>query len=173
MQSSSLNLTTLLTSIFSLLIGGVALLLSVFNYRRDRARVVVKLQWNAETVHIRGPNSPVKARIAHVYVTNEGRRPVYITFVGLELPGRKRTLNWLAEGKQLAEGSEPLTFKLPQDDMLKPFETTWTKIRAVAGDSANRWYQSKRGDQAPVLMKGVSEDSGLLLRNLDLVRIEQ
>jgi hypothetical protein len=168
-QTSSFNLTTFLASVFSLLIGSLALLLSVLNYRRDRALVVVKLQWNAEAVHVRGASSPLKARLAHVYVTNEGRRPIFITFVGLELPGRRRTLNWMEEGKQLAEGSEPLIFKVPQDDMLKPFEGKWREIRAVSGDSADRWFTSKKSDERPVLTDGISMESGLLLRNLDLM----
>jgi hypothetical protein len=75
----------------------------------------------------------------------------------------------MEEGKQLAEGSEPLIFKLPQDDMLKPFEEKWREIRAVAGDSADRWFTSKKSDEHPVLTDGNSMESGLLLRNLNLI----
>lgn len=57
MQGSSLNLTTVI-SVISLVIGSLAFLMSILNYRRDRARVAVKLQWNAETVYVRGPRSP-------------------------------------------------------------------------------------------------------------------
>lgn len=52
------------------------------------------------------------------------------------------------EGRKLAEGDQPVTFPIAQDDMAKHAHH-WSKMRAVAIDSAGMKYKSKAVSDRP------------------------
>src|SRR5687768_11762388 len=103
----------------ALIVSCVHAFISAINYRRDRHKVRVELKWNAEETVFRGAKSAVE-RLGHIIVTNVGRRPVSIDFIGLHLPGRKRVISWLETGEtvRLEEGSGPIVKKVHQDSNL-------------------------------------------------------
>lgn len=139
----------------ALIVSCVHAMVGVSNYRRDRHKVRVDLQWNAEETRKFGVREPTE-RFGHITVTNIGRRPVSIQFIGLHLPGRKRVINWLATGEviKLEEGGPPIIKKVRQDSNLEPFVDIWRKIRASADDTANREYRSKHGGERPIIVPG-------------------
>jgi hypothetical protein len=141
------------------------------NYRRDKSDVDVKLQWNAEVVHEHGVRSPVKQRFGKIIVTNKGRRPVHITHIGLLLPGRNTSGNWLEQSVRLDEGDASITIKIPQNSELEPFIKEWKKIRASVGTNNGRWYDSKPGDSPPAIVSGTDFQSAVLLQ--DFSKIER
>lgn len=144
----------------ALLISCIHTIIAVINYRRDRHKVRVDLKWNAEETSFQGAKSPVK-RLGHITVTNVGRRPVTIDFVGLHLPGRKRVISWLEVGEtvRLEEESAPIVKKIHQDSTLEPFVDNWRKIRASASDTAGREYRSRHGGERPIVVPGVNEET--------------
>jgi hypothetical protein len=135
-----------------LVTGTVSLIISLLNYRRDRAKIVVSLQWDAETR--KGRQNKIEESWCHIYITNKGRRPAYITFVGLEYPNQNTIINLLTDGlnpigQQLLEGDAPLQIKVPQHSDLKQYSQNWRKIRAIATDSLGKEYKSKKADSKP------------------------
>ncbi len=135
-----------------LVTGTTSLVISLLNYRRDRPRIVVSLQWDAETK--RATQNKSGESWGHIFITNKGRRPTYITFVGLEYPNQNIVMNILTDGlnpigHQLLEGDAPLKIKVPQYDDLKQHSKDWNKVRAVASDSLGKWYKSKKVDSKP------------------------
>jgi hypothetical protein len=167
-DATNTNTPAFIISLVSLVIGTTGLALSILNYRRDRSKVIVELRWNAETILGGGVGSKVESRWGHIKVINKGRRPVMITFVGLELPGRKRTISFLLEDKKLAEG-ESFIVRVPQDTLLKPFSDKWQRIWASAGDATDRQYNSRAGTEKPILMPGHNWDFTRFFSNIDKV----
>ena len=149
----------------ALLVSCVHALIAISNYRRDRHKVRVDLKWNAEETVFRGAKSAVE-RLGHITVTNVGRRPVSIDFIGLHLPGRKRVINWLETGEviRLEEGAAPIVRKVHQDSTLEPFVDSWRKIRASASDTAGREYRSKDGGERPIIVPGVNAETRFRLQ---------
>jgi len=144
----------------ALLVSCVHALIAISNYRRDRHKIRVDLKWNAESTVFRGAKSEIE-RLGHITVTNVGRRPVSIDFIGLHLPGRKRVISWLETGEvvRLEEGSAPIVKKVHQDSTLEPFVDKWKKIRASASDTAGREYRSKNGGERPIIVPGVNQET--------------
>jgi hypothetical protein len=149
----------------SLLIAGLALFLNWKNYRRDRHDVEVRLKWNAETVIARGAREAFE-RFGHITVTNKGRRPVFINFVGLELPGRTRVVNWLDDGVKLGEADASIVVKIPQDRMLEPFIEEWKDMFASASDNIGNAYRSSDGGERPILIPGYTAESQRRLKEI-------
>lgn len=105
-------------AMFSLLISATSLFVHWRNYRRDSHNVEVNLQWNAELIHEHGMRSAAKQRFGHMIVTNKGRRPVHITYIGLQLPGRRNSsANWLEQSVKLGEADASITVRIPQDSV--------------------------------------------------------
>lgn len=131
----------------------VSLVISIFAFRRDRSRIVVTLQWDAFTRRDKGK---IVEEAGHIYVTNMGRRPAYITMVWLVFPDGKTSISLLtdetgssADGKTLAEGDAPIIIKVPQDSRLTKYSQNWRHLRAVALDSLGNKYLSKKVDTRP------------------------
>src|SRR5688572_14569206 len=99
----------------ALLVSCVHALIAISNYRRDRHKVRVDVQWNAESTVFSGSKCAVEP-LGHIKVPNLGRRPGSIDFIGLQLPGRKRVINWLETGEvvRLEEGAPPIVKKIHQ-----------------------------------------------------------
>ncbi len=136
-----------------LVTGIISLVVSFFNYRRDKPNIAVSLQWDAETKQFTQDDN--KQVWGHIFVTNRGRRPAYVTFVGLEYPNENIVINILTDGlnpigQQLLEGGAPLKIKVPQyNGYLKKYSQNWRKVRAVANDSLGKQYKSKKVDSKP------------------------
>ena len=135
-----------------LVTGTVGLIISLLNYLRDKPDIVVSLQWDAETK--RDTRNKSEEIWGHVFVTNRGRRPAYITFVGIEYPNQNIVMNILTDGLNpighpLLEGGAPLKIKVPQYSDLKEYSQDWRNVRAVATDSLGKRYKSKKVDSKP------------------------
>ena len=96
--------TSDITAVAALVVGLAALAVSFFNYLRDKARVVVRLQWDM-TIY------PTNQIVGVVTVTNAGRRPIFISHAALELHKSKKgpfiLLRESITGIKLAEGDQP------------------------------------------------------------------
>jgi hypothetical protein len=150
LQSTDSLDPALMISIVSLIVGAAGFTLSILNYRRDHHKVTVRLQWDSG---YSGPIRKPQDVWGEIYVTNEGRRPISITFVGLEIPGKEFSQNLIGDEEQpvrkLAEGDSPIRIKVPQDYLLKKHSGRWREIRAVAMDSVGRTYISKQIKHVP------------------------
>lgn len=131
----------------SLLVSTIALIISLLNYRRDKYKVLIDLDWDTDKTFIH-PNSKIKETWGRISVRNIGRRPVFITLVGLKYPNSEIIVNLLNNenegGVKLEEHDKPLIIKIPQNLVLKQFAKDWNKIYAVAYDIAGKEYKTKR-----------------------------
>lgn len=158
-------------AILSLLISATSLFVHWRNYRRDSHDVDVELQWNAELIHEHGMRSPAKQRFGHIIVTNKGRRPVHITYIGLQLPGRRNSsANWLEQSVKLGEADASITIKIPQDSVLEPFVGKWKNIHATVETNTGRWYKSKPGAEPPTIVPGYDSQSMGRLQDFSLLK---
>lgn len=158
-------------AIISLLISGTSLFIHWRNYRRDSHDVDVELQWNAKIIHEHGMRSPVKQRFGHIIVTNKGRRPVHVTYVGLQLPGRRNSsANWLEKGVTLEEGDPSIIIEIPQDSVLEPFLGEWNKMYATVRTNTGRSYRSKLAFECPIIVPGFDWKSAGLLQDFTALK---
>lgn len=120
-------------------------MLGVLNYLRDRAKIVVELQWDLMVTDNRqyDPNK----LWGLIRVMNVGRRPAYISHVALNLPkGYEHTHLLIAggiAGKKLAEGDSPELYVVSQNGMEK-YAKDWQEIVAQVSDSTGKAWRSKR-----------------------------
>lgn len=138
-----------ITAMFGAIVGSVALVLSILNYLRDRAKIVVKLSWDMSVTN-NPPYDPSK-KWALVTISNVGRRPVYLSHASLKLPrGSEFTHLVIKEGIQgqkVGEGDPPVSYIVTQDGLEK-YAKNWHKIRAVVSDTAGENYLSSRTDKS-------------------------
>jgi hypothetical protein len=155
-----------LIAVVSATVSAGSLYLNWRNYRRDRPDVRVELKWNAEKTITFGKDDPIEC-LAHIRVTNQGRRPAHIDFIGLELPGRKRVVNWLDESVKLAEGDPSIIIKIHQDSTLAPFADQWKNIFASASDNTGRAYRSENGGDRPIIVPGFNKETARRLQEIN------
>jgi hypothetical protein len=148
------NTPTFVLSIIGTLTGTAGIVLSILNYLRDRASGLVSLQWDFQEL---GPNNqPTGQPVGVVAIANNGRRPLYIKLVFLEVPKRsghgpvilKRSL----QGHRLAEGDPELVIPISseaQSALRERFATYWREIYAVAADNCGHQYRSKPPKKQP------------------------
>ncbi len=131
----------------SLLVAFSALIFSFFNFRRDKYKVLIDLDWD-NGKRYEGMRSNIKETWGAITVRNIGRRPVYITLVGLKYPDDEVVYNLLSEenseGIKLQEHDKPINIKVPQDQLLKKYSQVWNKIYAVAYDVSGKEYKSEK-----------------------------
>jgi hypothetical protein len=124
--------------------GIAGMVLGIVNYLRDRAKIVVNLQWDLASLD--NPRYDRNKLWGIVSVSNVGRRPIYIRLVNLELPkGYKHTnllINEGMAGTKLAEGDAPAIYVVTQDGLEK-YKKDWNRIRAAVYDTAGKTYRSK------------------------------
>jgi len=150
----------------SALTSGASLFLNWRNSRRDRHDLTVELTWNVRSIHEHGLRSPIKQRFGEIVVTNAGRRPVHVTFIGLHLPGRRNaSANLIEHGQKLDEGDPSIVIPIPQDSALEPFVGEWKKILATVATNTGRWYKSGPAWSPPTLMPGFDFDFAVLLQD--------
>lgn len=139
-----MHILTAITALLGVALGSASLALGICNYLRDRPKIKVHLQWGMEILD----NSLPKAErdCGLVRVTNEGRRPAYISHVCLVLPKpyKNRVLLMMesVQGQKLSEGDPPATFIVPHD-VPEKYSKDLRKIRARVSDSTGRVYFSK------------------------------
>ncbi len=128
--------------------GIVSLIISIFNYKRDKSKIVVSLQWDANP----------REKYGLIFVTNVGRRSTYITSVGIQYPNENHVVNLLtdglnATGRKLTEGDAPIEIRVYQTGELLLYSHEWNNIRAIAIDSLGKWHKSTKIDSKPSWVK--------------------
>ena len=106
---------TTITAIAGLFFGLAGFILGLLNYRRDRPKLKVYLNW--DTCVFRDKLGR-QAKLGQIYITNTGRRPIYITSAGLVFftlsdRGIWRTTVGGVRGQRLAEGDPPIVLVVP------------------------------------------------------------
>ncbi len=131
-------------SIIAITISLFSLLISFLNFRRDKYKVVVDLDWDNGKNHI-GMRSNVVETWGKITVRNECRRPVSIRTIGIKYPDSERVYSLLkdenAEGIKLDE-HDWIEIKVTQDNLLKRYSKDWEKLYAVANDISGKEYKS-------------------------------
>src|SRR4030067_423955 len=91
------------TGLLGLIFGLVGTAIGVFNYLRDRGRLVVLLQWDMAMT-----GEDVAKRVGCITVTNTGRRAIFMSHVALRLPKGGEISHFLIQGglkgQKLSEG---------------------------------------------------------------------
>ena len=144
MEMSAITLNDFAT-VVGLILGGTGFALGVLNYFRDKAKVVVELSWDMAVTE--GTEYDASKLWGVVYVTNIGRRPIYISHAALKLPrGYDHSHLLLMEGVQgrkLTEGDSTQTFMVDQAGM-EIYAKDWKKIIAQVNDSGGKAWKSKK-----------------------------
>ena len=92
-----------ITAILGVVFGLSGLILGILNYLRDRARIIVTLQWDMKILN--DPRHDENKYWGIVTATNIGRRPIYISHAALILPkGYDSEYLLLAEGIKRTKG---------------------------------------------------------------------
>ena len=131
---------TLTASIVGMVLGTAGFVMSLLSYLRDRPRVRVSLNLNML--------EPRSKEIAGMdVVTNEGRRPIFVSGVAILPPGASpdRGTHLLVDdsikGHKLGEGDPPYKCLVNKSAFLS-YQSRWREIRAYAEDSVGRKYFS-------------------------------
>jgi hypothetical protein len=142
--TETISIIAIVISFASFIISLSAFIISVLNYRRDRYKVIVDLDWDSGTHHI-GMRSNVVETWGKITVRNEGRRSVSLRTIGIRYPDSDRVYSLLkdenAEGIKLNE-HDWIEIKVPQDNLLKRYSKDWEKLYAVANDISGKEYKS-------------------------------
>jgi hypothetical protein len=143
-----MSLAPLLFGTIGMVTGVTGLIISLLNYRRDRANVDVQFWWTG--------SKPGK-RSGMIVVSNIGRRPAYIANVYIVLPkGREHGMVEVPDprlgfdfdamkppGLKIAEGDAPVCFIFEQE-WLQQYKDDWHLLRAAAVDVHRNEYVSSR-----------------------------
>jgi len=128
-------------SLIGAITGPAGLLIAVFVYFRDRARVEVSLQWDMRSLS--------SETIAVVRCGNFGRRSIFLSHAHIKLPlGADRDIDTIlfpesVTGVTLMEGSKPHLIVLDQSNLgMEKYSKYWWKLRATFVDSAGKKYHS-------------------------------
>ncbi len=147
MSQGNIPIFALIISLISLVISLSSFLVSFLNFRRDKYKLVVELDWDSGKFYV-GMRSNVKETWGTITVSNRGRRPIYIRNVGIKYPDDERIFNLLGEerieGVKLGEHNAPIIVKVPQNELLKRYAKDWKKLYAVAFDISGKEYKSGR-----------------------------
>jgi len=131
-----------ITGLLGLIFGLIGTAIGVFNYLRDRGRLVVRLQWDMAMT-----GEDVAKRIGCITVTNTGRRAIFMSHVALRLPKGEENSHFLIQGglkgQKLSEGDPPAVFPVDQND-LEIYASKWQKIVAQVSDSTGKEWLSKK-----------------------------
>lgn len=135
------------TGLLGLIFGLIGTSIGIFNYFRDRGKLVVRLQWDMAFA-----GEPDQKRIGCITVTNTGRRAVAISHVALRLPKNGEYSHFLIreglKGQKLSEADPPLVFPVDQEG-LELYANEWQKVLAQVSDSTGKVWLSKKVLVAP------------------------
>jgi hypothetical protein len=136
-----------ITGLLGLIFGLIGTTIGVFNYLRDRGRLVVLLQWD---MAMKGEDAA--KRLGCITVTNTGRRAIFMSHVALRLPKGEEISHFLIQGglkgQKLSEGDPPAVFPVDQDD-LETYAGKWQEILAQVSDSTGKEWLSKKVHTIP------------------------
>jgi hypothetical protein len=143
---------TTIAAIAGLVFGLSGLIVSILNYRRDRPKVRVSLQWDSVVVHDKFGR---QVMLGQICITNTGRSTVYIESAGIELWSptsldciHRKKQQGEVRGRRIAEGDPPYYLFVPDTeevyDALIEYAVYWKHIRAFAYDSAGKKYMSPK-----------------------------
>lgn len=147
---------TTITAIAGVILGLSSLVLALLNYRRDRPKLLVSLRWDAIVVR---DTKGRDASFGQLYLTNTGRRPIYITSAGIEFDPPRAS--WFSrterqgkvKGRKLGEGDPPLSLVVDATrlgaDLTREHSRYWRHFRAFAEDSTGRRYYSEKPTKRP------------------------
>jgi len=133
---------TELTAVLGLIFGLIGTIIGVSNYLRDKAKIVVLLQWDMAMT-----SEHENKRFGCITVTNIGRRAVFISHITLKLPEGSETTHYLIQGslkgRKLSEGDPPAVFPVDQAGF-DEIAARWQCIIAQVSDSTGKvWYSKK------------------------------
>ena len=134
-------------ALLGLIFGLIGTTIGVSNYFRDRAKVVVMLQWDMSMTDGNPEN-----RIGCVTITNIGRRAIFISHVALRLPKGNEISHFLIKGglkgQKLSEEDPPAVFPVKQEG-LDEYASKWQNIIAQISDSTGKVWVSKKVKKQP------------------------
>jgi len=138
-----------IATVFGLIIGVSAFVLSILNYHRDKAKIHINLQWNMESINDNDLHGIIS-------ISNTGRRPIYISHLALKLPKNYNSEYLLImdglSGQKLTEGDAPLIFTIPHNEM-DIYKNDWKTIIAQVTDSSGKIWKSKEVKDKPLWAK--------------------
>ena len=133
------------SGLLGLIFGVVGTILGILNYLRDRACVQVSIKWDMSVTD--NPLYDPNKFWGCIWVSNVGRRPIFISHVALRLPkGYTNTHLILREGvtgARLAEG-DPTRMYIVSQDGLEQYAAHWKKVAAQVSDPSGRVWTSKQ-----------------------------
>jgi len=133
------------TTITSLVIGSFALTLGALNYFRDKAKIIVELSWDMTATENDEYDSNKLWGV--IYVTNIGRRPIYISHAALSLPKGYKDTHLLImggiKGKKLTE-ADPTEIFIVDQSGLEVYAKDWIEIVAQVSDTSGRVWKSNK-----------------------------
>jgi hypothetical protein len=126
--------------------GPIGVVISLLVYFRDRAKVLVSLQFDMQGFGD-FPEAPDQYFVVGIY--NVGRRPIYLNRAHILFPRwvRKKvgTTHFLLgsglQGVKLGEGDPPKVVPTRQHDLVK-YAEAWPYLRAAVVDATGRTYYS-------------------------------
>lgn len=136
-----------LTGLLGLIFGLIGTSIGVFNFLRDKGKLVVWLQWDMAKT-----GESEEKRVGCITVTNTGRRAIFMSHVALRLPKGGEYSHFLIhdglKGLKLSEGDPPAVFPVDQEG-LEQYANEWKMIRAQVSDSTGKEWLSKKVTVAP------------------------
>lgn len=146
MQLANMTISEL-TGLLGLIFGLVGTSIGVFNFWRDKGKLVVRLQWDMAAT-----GEPEEKRVGCIAVTNTGRRAIFISHVALKLPRGGEYSHFLIrdglKGQKLSEGDPPAVFPVDQEG-LGLYANDWKRVRAQVSDSTGKEWLSKKVNVIP------------------------
>lgn len=138
---------TELTAVLGLVFGLVGTTIGVSNYLRDKAKVIVSLQWDMAMT-----GEDENKKFGCITATNIGRRAIFISHVALRLPKGGEVSHFLIQGglkgQKLSEGDPPAVFPVEQAG-LEEFAREWQYVVAQVSDSTGKVWCSKKVKEQP------------------------
>ena len=159
MQLISITISEL-TGLLGLIFGVIGTSIGVFNFRRDKGKLVVRPQWDMATT-----GESEEKRVGCITVTNSGRRAILVSHVALRLPNVREHSHFLIrdglKGQKLSEGDPPAVFPVDQEG-LEQYANEWKDIRAQVSDSTGKEWLSKKIIVTPSWAKSPNPVQGTL-----------
>jgi len=138
---------TEVVALLGLIFGLIGTIISLLNYWRDRAKVVVFLKWDMTATR-----EIEEKTFGCITITNTGRRSIFISHVALRLPKGEEFSHFLIQGglkgQTLSEGDAPAVFLVEQEGLDK-YASNWHKIHAQVSDSTGKDWLSKKVIKRP------------------------
>lgn len=143
-----------LTGLLGLIFGLIGTSIGVFNFWRDKSKLVVRLQWDMAVT-----GEPEEKRVGCITVTNTGRRAIFMSHVAIRLPKGGEYSHFLIrdglKGQKLSEGDPPAVFSVDYEG-LELYANEWKNVRAQVSDSTGQEWISKKATVIPSWAKATN-----------------